>query len=510
MNQISLFLLAIIPIAVLMLLIIKFKVAGNIATFSTLIVTAILALTIWHKPVQYVTVGALQGALKGFWPICMVIIGAIFCYNIMLATKSMDVIKNMLAKVSSDKRVQVLLIAWGFGGFLEGVAGFGTAVAIPTGILIILGFNPMKAILLALLANTVTVAFGAVGIPVITLADLTELNVQTLSFYIVAQLTIFNFIIPYLLIVVTEGSFKAINGVFWLTTVCTTICTAVQLFIAMKVGAELVSIIGTVAFIISVIVYCKLFKKDEADKTPTEGNLLVAASSYIIMVLLIIAFCPLFPAINKAVAFGSAIPFNYGAGADGVEVIKELKVTWLNTPGVLIIIATLIGGLMQGSNFSAMFKIFGKTLYQLRKTIMTVMSIVALAQVMDSSGMILDLSNGLIILTGGFYPFIAPIVGAVGTFVTGSDTSSNILFGKLQLNVANKIGVNPEWLVSSNTTGAALGKMISPQSIAVATSATNQEGQESAVMGTSLKYCLALLVVAGLLVGILSMTMFAS
>lgn len=505
MNNILSFLLAILPILALMLLILKFKWAGHWATFITLIIVALLALFAWDKTPQFVGVGALQGALKGFWPICIVIIGAIFCYNVMTATKSMEVLKNMLSRVSSDKRIQVLLIAWGFGGFLEGVAGFGTAVAIPTGILIILGFNPLKSALLAMIANTVPVAFGAVGIPVITLADLTGLSVHDLSFYIVAQLAIFNFIIPYILIVITDGSIKGIKGVFWLTTVCTGICTAVQLVVAMKVGAELPTILGTVAFLLSVVVYCKLFRKDDKVEVQKgqKDNLWLAASPYIIMVALIILFCPLFPGINKAVGFGSSFDFNYGDG-----VVKKLGVTWLNTPGVLIVIAAIIGGLIQGAKIKELFKTFYQTIFQLRKSIMTVTSIVALAQIMDTSGMILDISNGLVMLTGGGYPFIAPLVGAIGTFVTGSDTSSNILFGKLQLNAAHQIGVSPEWLVASNTSGAALGKMISPQSIAVATSATNQEGQESAILSVSLKYCLALLVILGLIVGIFALTFY--
>ena len=186
--------------------------------------------------------------------------------------------------------------------------------------------------------------------------------------------------------------------------------------------------------------------------------------------------------------------------ADGKTL--ALKIEWVTTPGMLIIFATLIGGFIQGASARGMLEVFVKTIFQLKNSIVAIMAIVALATVMDLSGIIATLAQSIVDLTGGSYVFLAPVIGALGTFVTGSDTNSNILFGKLQTIAASKLNIDPNWLAAANTSGATGGKMISPQSIAIAVSATKMEGQANQIMSGTMKYCCAYIVILGLKVGL--------
>ncbi len=214
--------------------------------------------------------------------------------------------------------------------------------------------------------------------------------------------------------------------------------------------------------------------------------------------MFILLCSPLFPEIKSLLTQVSSKPVF--PLANGVEL--SLTIDWIATPGVLIILATFIGGTLQGASLASMLKVFSATLKQLKNSIIAITAIVAMATVMDVSGLITDMAHTLVNITGGAYLFIAPLIGALGTFVTGSDTNSNVLFGKLQTVAAEKLQVDPLWLAAANTSGATGGKMISPQSIAIAVSATRMEGQGSAIMSGTIKYCMAYILILGLKVGL--------
>lgn len=499
MSSSVLFILALTPIVGLMIALGVLRIPAHKACTSTLAATMVLALLVWKMPGLDVLTASLEGAVIGVWPIMIVIVAAIFTYNLAVETKSMEVIKAMLSSITTDKRIQVLILAWGFGGFLEAVAGYGTAVAIPASILASLGFDPLFAAVICLVANTVPTAFGAVGIPVTTLAKVTGLDVSMLSFHVSLQLVLFIVVIPFVLVMMTTRSAKGLKGVFGITLASGLAFALPQIFVARYLGAELPALIGSIASLgITIFLARRMNKSKEepvtaASISPREG--LLAWLPYILIFSFVMISSPLFPGIHNAlVHVKSTVSIYTGQGA------QPTTFKWIATPGFLIILATFIGGRIQGASFGKMLSVLGATMKQLTKSAITVVSIVAMAKIMGYSGMIASIALVLVRITGGFFPALAPMIGMLGTFVTGSDTSSNILFGALQIEVANSIQVNPYWLAAANTAGATAGKMISPQSIAVATSATGLIGSEGKIFNSTVKFCIGYVSVLGVLV----------
>ncbi|MBU5484860.1 L-lactate permease [Clostridium sp. MSJ-11] len=497
MNEYLLFLVALIPIAWLMISLGALKMEGHKTCFLTLLITLILAIVFWKMPALDAVTAALEGVALGLWPIMLVIIAAVFTYNVSVHTKSMELIKKMMINISTDKRILVLILAWGFGGFLEAIAGFGTAVAIPASIMAALGFDPVFAAIICLIANTAPTAFGAIGIPVSTLAQITSLDVNLLSYTVTIFLTPVIILIPIILVMLTEKTIKGIKGVVAITLVSGISFAIPQMFIAKHMGADLPSIVGSVSSMICTIIMAKVFYKEKSspsDKSITFKSIVLAWLPFILVFLFIIFTSPLFPKVNEFLSTIQTSVYIYtGEGA------KPFTFLWLATPGTLIIIATFIGGAIQGAKFKDMFHILMKTFKQMSKSFITILSIVALAKVMGYSGMIKSIATILVQVTGKYYPLISPVIGAMGTFVTGSDTSCNVLFGGLQVEVAKSLNLSPYWLAAANTGGATAGKMISPQSIAVATAATGLVGAEGKILNATFKICIFYVIILGLI-----------
>jgi lactate permease len=498
MNNYVLFFIALIPIIGLMVALGVLKMPGYKACPIALAVTVCLAVIVWRMPVVSALTGALEGGAMAIWPIILVIIAAVFTYNLSLYTKSMDVIKKMMTNVTTDQRILVLILAWGFGGFLEAIAGFGTAVAIPASIMAALGFEPIFAAIICLIANTTPTAFGAIGLPVTTLAKLTNIDVTSLSYDISMQLFALIVVVPIALVMITGKSVKAIKGVLGITLISGLSFALPQLFAARYLGAELPAILGSVICMGVTIATAKIFYKDSAAKNVEKITLkqgVLAWLPFILVFVFILLSSSLIPAINGPLsAVKTSVKIYQGEGA------KPYTFTWLATPGTLIIIATFIGGLIQGVKVKEIVKVLISTCKQMSKSAVTILAIVALAKVMGYSGMIKSVAVVLVATTGSFYPLISPIIGALGTFVTGSDTSSNVLFGGLQVEVANSLKLSPSWLAAANTCGATAGKMISPQSIAVATAATGLAGAEGKIFTATMKFCVGYVIVLGLIV----------
>lgn len=521
MNDYILFILAIIPIIWLIISLGVMKLPAHKTCFFTLILTIVISLVFWKMPILNLATATLEGVAVALWPILLVIVAALFTYNLAVETKTMDTMKNMLSNITTDNRIQVLILAWGFGGFLEAVAGYGTAVAIPASILASLGFNPIFAAIICLIANTVPTAFGAIGIPVSTLASVTGLDVLQLSYVTSVQLALFIILIPFALVILTEKSFKAIKGVFGITLVSGITFAIPQVLIAKYLGAELPALIGSLCSMISTILMAKAMNRksknsfeynmkysdiiaesDTAVKVATKDGVL-AWLPYILLCILILVASPICPPINSFLAkFSSTIQIYNGEGA------SSTSFAWINTPGMIIIISTFMAGLIQRIKVSQMIDVFIRTVKQLSKSFITIISIVAISKVMSYSGMTSSISFGLCAITGKMYPIISPLLGAIGTFVTGSDTSANILFGGLQVEAAKSLSIDPYWIAAANTAGATAGKMISPQSIAIATSATGLIGGEGKIFGSTLKFCLGYVIILGILVYIGSLIPF--
>jgi len=433
---------------------------------------------------------------------------AIFSYNVLVLTGKMEIIKEQFTSISSDKSLQVLLLTWGFGGLLEGMAGFGTAVAIPAAILISLGFKPVFSAVASLVANSVPTAFGAIGIPVKVLAEQAAItDIQTLSSHVVLQLSPLMILIPFILVFMTDPSLKSLPKNIFISVLVGGVSLVVQYFSAIYMGAETPAIMGSIASILTIIIYARFAFKDN-DKERKAGmtkwslpEILKAWSVYGIILILVILTSPMLPLRDLlAPAINSVFSFDILDAVNQVEVNRSVKVSWLIDTGMLLFLGSIAGGLIQGARLSQLFSLLWKVFKQQKKTIITVCCLIALSSTMDFSGMIYVLGIALAKATGSFYPLFAPLIGCIGTFLTGSDTSSNILFGKLQANVAHNVGMDPSWLAAANTTGATGGKIISPQSIAVATSACGQQGKEGEIMKKALPFALGYIIVAGLIV----------
>lgn len=515
---------SIIPIVLLFVLMLGFNMAGHKSAVITLAVSIVLGLFVAPAlgllpPTlsQANTFGIIgwslvEGLLKAVFPILLIILMAIYSYNILVESRQIEVIKEQFTSISDDRGIIVLILTWGFGGLLEGMAGFGTAVAIPAAILIGLGFKPMFSALVALIANTVPTVFGAVGVPVTTLCN--EITpggaapaalVNEISGNAVLQLAPLFFILPFVILMLTDR--KAIMKNLLLALYVGGVTIAAQYLCARYLGAETPAIIGSVAAIVAIIVAGKVMQrvqskamaagKDETRRHYGIGQSAKAWSVYLLILMFILLSGALCPPINGFLK-------SHLVSVVHLPVIgSTFKFGWISNAGLMLFLGATIGGLIQGMSLGQLMVLLARTLVNLKKTIVTIVCLISLASVMNYCGMIGAIATGLVAVTGQFYPLFAPLIGAIGTFVTGSDTSSNILFGKLQANVAAQLGFDPtqtNWLVAANTTGASGGKMISPQSIAVATAACDMQGYDGKILKSAIPYALLYIIVGGLMV----------
>lgn len=501
-NMTLLFVLALLPIIWLIIALTALKIPGFKACSIALVIAYVLAVAVWKMPLLDSVTAIAEGAALALWPIIIVIIAAIFTYNVCVATGKMEVIKKMLASVTTDKRVLVLIIAWGFGGFMEGMAGFGTAVAIPASMLWGLGFNPVFAAIVCLIANATPTAFGSIGIPTTTLAKITGLNVIGLSTNTVILLTPLIILTPFILVFLTGKTKKSLKGVGIITLISGVSFLIPEYIVAKFLGAELPVVIGSVCSMLCTVWAAKVFGKGEINKeycleennnhVVSSKEALVAWSPFILIFIFLLTTSKLIGPFNELLSTVKT-SVNIYTGKDATA----YTFSWLATPGLWIILAAFIGGKIQGSNFKVMLTIFIKTIHQMMKTVITIIAIMGTAKLMGYSGMIASISLMFVTVTGSFYPFFAPLLGSIGTFVTGSGTSASVLFGGLQAETSTALNLNQSWIAASNTAGAITAKMISPQSIAVAVAAVNLQGKESVLLKGTFKFYLLFLTIVG-------------
>ena len=496
------FFLALSPILWLIISLGFLKMQSFKACPIALVISFAVALGYYNMPALNAGTAALEGVALACWPILLVIIAAIFTYNLTLYTKAMDVVKHMLTTVSKDRRVLALLIAWGFGAFMEGMAGFGTAIAIPASMLVAMGFNPIKAILACLVANSVPTTFGSIGIPASTLANLTGLDPVQLATYISLQLLPLNIISPFLVVIIVGGGFKALKGVFFLTLLSSLGLAIPELVIAMFVGPELTVMVSSIVIMGIIVAYSKTRPIDDPEyamdiepaRVPLKGAILACMPFILIFVFLLLT-SKLVPFIYEPLnTIRSSVMIYSGEGATPYTFV------WVATPGIMIFLAAFISGKIQKASFGEMFHVLINTIKGLRNTIITIITVIATAKVMGYSGMTLEIANTAVAVTGTMYPAIAPLIGSVGTFITGSGTSSNVLFGNLQTNAAEAISANKTWLAASNSAGTCIGKMISPQSIAIAVGAIALTGKDSEILKSIIMVYVPYIIILGCIV----------
>ena len=520
-----------IPILLLIVLMMGFKVSGYKSAIITLIVTIILALyaapVLGIVPDKYARASIygitlwsiIEGFLKACFPIILIIICAIFSYNILCETKEIETIKTQFIQMTSDKGLLVLLLTWGLGGVLEGMAGFGTAVAIPAAILIGLGFKPMFSAVICLIANTVAVGFGAVGLPATTLANqvaasgtATPEELCEVATFIILQLSLMFFITPFLILMLTDKT-KILKNLC-IALFVGSFSIVVQFCCAHFIGPETPAILGSVAAIIAMLIYNKLFIKDENPNDAVKiekknfglAKTLKAWSVYGLIIFFILISSKIVPPINELL--GSTLVTKFDLPVIG----NTFKFGWLSNAGLMIFLGAVIGGLIQGMSIGALLKLLAKTTLNLQKTVITICCLVAMAMLMNNVGMTNDIAKGLVMLTGAAFPFFAPLIGSIGTFVTGSATNANILFGKLQATAASDLGLvnqgsffgvsgnETNWLAAANCAGSEGGKLLSPQSIAIATAACDMEGQDGDIMRKTMPFAIFWILMNGLMV----------
>jgi lactate permease len=507
-------LVAAIPVIFIFWLLIK-KVKGYIASLLTILLAILLAMIVYGMPLKIAALSALYGALYGLFPICWIIIGAVFLFNVTVESGQFEVIKNFMASITPDRRLQALLIAFSFGAFLEGAAGFGAPVAISAAMLVGLGFNPLYAAGLCLIANTAPVAFGSVGTPIIMASRVSDIPEMAISQMVGRTLPLLSVVVPFYLVYLMSGFRKSIE-VLPAIIISGISFAFFQWFASNYLGPMLPDVMAGIASIICLVLLLRYWKprsvwrfREEPQQTIdsklkySAGQVFRAWSPFIIMTFFIVAWGlqPVKDALNSIGIIKFELPGlnNSIMKEDGSPlVIKPFEFNYLSTPGTALLFSAFIFIPLVGMSYRKGVKIYWTTLKQLAYPIITIAAVVGFAFIANNSGMSITMAMALA-ATGGFFPFFSPILGWLGVFLTGSDTSSNALFCKLQATSADTLGVDPVVTVSANASGGVTGKMISPQSIAIGAAAVGLVGKESDLFRFTVKHSFIMLFVICLL-----------
>ncbi len=503
-------LVAAVPIFLIFWSLIK-KMKGYQTSLLALGSALLIAMLVYGMPFKLAALSTLQGALYGLFPICWIIISAVFLFNVTEKSGQFEVIKNFMASITPDRRLQALLIAFSFGAFLEGAAGFGAPVAISGAMLVGLGFNPLYAAGICLIANTAPVAFGSVGTPILMASRMSDIPELAISQMVGRTLPLLSLMLPMYLVILMCG-FKKSLQVLPAIIVSGASFAFVQWFTANYMGPMLPDVLAGITSIISLLFLLKYWKpasiwrfSEEAEATVdtelkySNMQILRAWSPFIVMTLFVVAWGlqPVKDVLNSIGFIKFQIPGLNGAilKPDASPLaIKAFDFNYLSAPGTAVILATLISIPLIGISLRKSMRIFVSTLRQLMFPIITIAAVVGYAFVANYSGMSITMAF-VLASTGALFPFFSPILGWLGVFLTGSDTSANALFSKLQANTADTLGFDPVVTVSANACGGVTGKMISPQSIAVGAAAVGLIGKESDLFRFTVKHSFIMLFV---------------
>ncbi len=509
-------LFAVLPIVAFFLSLTVLKLKGHIAGLLTLSIAILVAIFVYKMPVVMAFAASGYGFLYGLWPIAWIIITAVYLYKISVKTGQFDIIRASIMSVTEDQRLQLLLVGFAFGAFLEGAAGFGAPVAITAALLVGLGFKPLYAAGLCLIANTAPVAFGAMGIPIIVAGEVSGLDAFHIGQVVGRQLPILSIIVPFWLVAMMDG----LRGIrqTWPAVLVSGVSFAVTQFLTANfIGPELPDITSALVSLICLTLFLRVWQPKEiftfeGQKKPKPHQasgyslkqLSIAWSPFIILTVMVTLWS--FKEVQQLLAFATykfEVPFLHQMVIKTTPVVPEdtpyaaiYTFNILGAVGTSIFIACLLSLIVLRMRVKDAIVTFWETLYELRYPILSIGLVLGFAFIANYSGLSSTLAL-LLAQTGVFFPFFAPFLGWLGVFLTGSDTSSNALFSSLQANVANQLNVSPELLVASNTTGGVTGKMISPQSIAVATAATGIVGKESDLFKFTVKHSLIFCSFAG-------------
>jgi lactate permease len=491
-------LVAALPLLTLFVLLGILRMRAWMASVIALLVALVVAIWAYGMPVGQAVLAGTEGAAFGFFPILWIVINAIWVYMMTVETGHFDVLRRSFARVSDDQRIQAIIIAFSFGALLEALAGFGTPVAVTSVMLIALGFKPLKAAVLALAANTAPVAFGAMATPIITLGKVTSQSSDTLGAMVGRQTPILALFVPLVLVAIVDGR-KGLREAWAPAIGCGVVFAIGQYVTSNFISVPLADVVASLLSAAAVVAMVRTRPRartqavvaggaaDEATPefagrvaqpdAPREVVRAYLPYAIIIAVFVICQITPVKKALDQATQL-VAWPGLHLENAKGKPLtLPTFTLNYLTSPGTQMLVAGILTMIALRISVGRALKAYGAALTQLRWAILTVMLVLALAFVMNASGQTITLGTWAA-GAGGFFAFLSPILGWLGTAVTGSDTSSNSLFGALQAAAAGKAHLSPILLSASNSSGGVLGKMISPQNLAIAAAAVGQDGRE--------------------------------
>jgi lactate permease len=521
---------AALPLLTLFVLLGGLKMKAQWASLISLAVALLVAIIVYSMPVGQALDAGVEGAVFGLFPIMWIVVNAVWIYSMTVKTGDFAVLRRSFASISSDQRIQAVIIAFSFGALLEALAGFGTPVAITSVMLITLGFKPIKAAAVALVANTAPVAFGAIAIPIVTLAQITGLDKQDLGSMVGRQTPFLALIVPFILVLIVDGV-RGLRQTWPVVLLGGFTFGLFQFLCSNYISVELTDVLASLTSVLAMVLFLQVWqpseplegepsgpgypavagasthdpaleqeleRRDGRDDTP--GEILRAYAPYLIIIA-VFALAQLGPIkdflANRTEMFQWPGLHVTNAKGDAIKSIT-FKFDWLAAAGTLLLISGLLTMAALRIKPGVALTAYRETLNQLKWAILTVASVLALAYVMNLSGQTITIGMWAA-GAGSAFAFLSPIIGWLGTAITGSDTSSNSLFGALQVTAAKDAGLSPLLLAASNSSGGVLGKMISPQNLAIGAAAVGMGGQEGELFRRVLKWSLILVVLMAVL-----------
>lgn len=520
---------ALIPIIFFFLALAVFRMKGYVAGFITVVLTILVALFAYKMPFTMAMAATGYGFLYGLWPIAWIIIMSVFLYKISVKTGQFDVIRASVLSITNDHRLLVILIGFSFGAFLEGAAGFGAPVAITAALLAGLGLNPLYAAGLCLIANTAPVAFGAMGIPITVAGQVTGIDPHKIGQMAGHQLPFLSLFVPFFIVFLMDG-FKGVRQTWPALFVAGSSFAITQFITATFLGPELPDITSALVSLVSLSLFLKvwqpkeIYQSKQADSEVaaattstsmpklTVGKVVKAWSPFIILTVMVVIWSQSFfkalfapGGALESLVFKFEVPGLHNLVMKAEPIVNQptpyeaiLKFDVLSATGTAILIACIISIFILKMSAKDAVVTFKETLNELKMPILSIGFVLGFAFIANYSGLSSTLALALA-GTGGLFPFFSPFLGWIGVFLTGSDTSANALFSNLQAITAQQIGVPEVLLVAANTTGGVTGKMISPQSIAIACAAVGLAGKESDLFRFTVKHSLFFVIIVGIM-----------
>ncbi|WP_053847697.1 L-lactate permease [Streptomyces sp. NRRL B-24085] len=508
-------LVAALPLVIVLVLLGGVRMKAHLAGLTGLLAAALVAWLAYGMPLGQTVSSAAQGAVFGLFPILWIVVNALWVYRMTVRTRHFDILRRSFGRLSDDPRVQALVVAFCFGALLEALAGFGAPVAICSVMLVALGFDPVRAAVVALVANTAPVAFGAMGTPVVTLAQVTGLPLDDVASVVGRQTPLLALVVPLVLVLLVDGK-RGLRETWVPALVCGVAFAVAQFAASNYVSAQLADIGAALAGAGALVAVPRArvpadesvrasvltgARSEDLDETDPRGEVLRAYSPYALIV--VIFSVAQIPAVKDWLAEATRTydwPFLNVVGPDGDPVGGNVF-TWpvVSTGGTLVLLAGILTALVLGVHARVAVREWAATVHELRFAILTVTSVLALAYVMNLSGQAATIGH-FVAAAGAGLAFLSPVLGWFGVAVSGSDTSANALFGALQVTAARESGLSPELLAAANSSGGVLGKMISPQNLTIACAAVGLAGREGDLLRKVLPWSLGLLLVMCLIV----------